>query len=55
MTQGQTFQVSLSFEQTLDDIVDVPPVVSASVQALNDEPGVLNDETEVLNDEPEAL
>ena len=55
VTQGQTFQVSLSFEQTLDDIVDVPPVVSASVQALNDEPGVLNDETEVLNDEPEAL
>ena len=38
VTQGQTFQVSLSFEQTLDDIVDVPPVVSANVQALNDEP-----------------
>ena len=37
VTQGQTFQVSLSFEQTLDDIVDVPPVVSANVQALNDE------------------
>ena len=50
VTQGQTFQVSLSFEQTLDDIVDVPPVVSANVQALNDEPGVLNDD-EVLNDE----
>lgn len=55
VTQGQAFQVSLSFEQTLDDIVDVPPVVSAGVQALNDEPGVLNDETTVLNDEPEAL
>ena len=61
VTQGQTFQVSLSFEQTLDDIVDVPPVVSASVQALNDEPevlnddGVLNDETTVLNDETEVL
>ena len=55
VTQGQTFQVSLSFEQTLEDIVDVPPVVSANVQALNDEPGVLNDETTVLNDEPEVL
>ena len=55
VTQGQTFQVSLSFEQTLDDIVDVPPVVSASVQALNDEPEALNDETEVLNDETEML
>ena len=55
VTQGQTFQVSLSFEQTLDDIVDVPPVVSASVQALNDEPEALNDETTVLNDEPEML
>lgn len=51
VTQGQTFQVSLSFEQTLDDIVDVPPVVSANVQALNDETEVLNDETEVLNDD----
>ena len=55
VTQGQTFQVSLSFEQTLDDIVDVPPVVSASVQALNDEPKALNDEVTVLNDEPEML
>ena len=55
VTQGQTFQVSLSFEQTLEDIVDVPPVVSANVQALNDEPEVLNDETTVLNDEPEVL
>ena len=42
VTQGQTFQVSLSFEQTLDDIVDVPPVVSANVQALNDEAEALN-------------
>lgn len=48
VTQGQTFQVSLSFEQTLDDIVDVPPVVSSNVQALNDEPEALNDDTEVL-------
>ena len=40
VTQGQTFQVSLSFEQTLDDIVDVPPVVSANVQALNDDKNV---------------
>lgn len=55
VTQGQTFQVSLSFEQTLDDIVDVPPVVNASVQALNDEPKALSDETEVLNDETEVL
>ena len=55
VTQGQTFQVSLSFEQTLDDIVDVPPVVSANVQALNDEPKALNDEVTVLNDEPEML
>ena len=55
VTQGQTFQVSLSFEQTLEDIVDVPPVVSASVQALNDEPKALNDEVTVLNDEPEML
>lgn len=68
VTQGQTFQVSLSFEQTLDDIVDVPPVVSANVQALNDDAEVLNDETTVLsddevlndetgvlNDEPQAL
>ena len=55
VTQGQTFQVSLSFEQTLDDIVDVPPVVSASVQALNDEPKALNDEVTVLNDETEML
>lgn len=55
VTQGQTFQVSLTFEQTLDDIVDVPPVVSASVQALNDDVEVLNDETEVLNDGSEAL
>ena len=55
VTQGQTFQVSLSFEQTLEDIVDVPPVVSANVQALNNEPEVLNDETTVLNDEPEVL
>ena len=55
VTQGQTFQVSLSFEQTLDDIVDVPPVVSANVQALNYEPEALNDEAEVLSDEPEAL
>lgn len=61
VTQGQTFQVSLSFEQTLDDIVDVPPVVSANVQALNDdevlndEPGVLNDESTVLNSETEVL
>ena len=55
VTQGQTFQVSLSFEQTLDDIVDVPPVVSASVQALNDEPKALNDEPEMLNDETEVL
>lgn len=70
VTQGQTFQVSLTFEQTLDDIVDVPPVVSASadVQALNDESevlnddevlndesGVLNSETKVLNDETEVL
>ena len=55
VTQGQTFQVSLSFEQTLDDIVDVPPVVNASVQALNDEPKALNDETEVLNDEVTVL
>lgn len=55
VTQGQTFQVSLSFEQTLDDIVDVPPVVSASVQALNYEPEALNDETEVLNDEVTVL
>lgn len=54
VTQGQTFQVSLSFEQTLDDIVDVPPVVSANVQALNDEPEALNDD-EVLNDETEVL
>lgn len=51
VTQGQTFQVSLSFEQTLDDIVDVPPVVNASVQALNDDAEVLNDETTVLNDD----
>lgn len=53
VTQGQTFQVSLSFEQTLDDIVDVPSVVSASadVQALNDETGVLAEEQEALNDE----
>lgn len=50
VTQGQTFQVSLSFEQTLDDIVDVSPVVNASAEALNDEVAVLNDETEVLND-----
>ena len=55
VTQGQSFQVSLSFEQTLDDIVDVPPVVSANVQALNYEPEALNDEAEVLSDEPEAL
>lgn len=55
VTQGQTFQVSLTFEQTLDDIVDVPPVVNASAQALNDESEVLNDETEVLNDGSEAL
>ena len=55
VTQGQTFQVSLSFEQTLDDIVDVPPVVSANVQALNDEPKALNDEVTVLNDETEML
>lgn len=55
VTQGQTFQVSLSFEQTLDDIVDVPPVVNASVQALNDEPEALNDETAVLSDGSEAL
>ena len=55
VTQGQTFQVSLSFEQTLDDIVDVPPVVNANVQALNDEPKALNDEVTVLNDEPEML
>lgn len=55
VTQGQTFQVSLTFEQTLDDIVDVPPVVNASVQALNDGVEVLNDETEVLNDGSEAL
>lgn len=55
VTQGQTFQVSLSFEQTLDDIVDVPPVVTASVQALNDDAEVLNDETEVLNDEVTVL
>lgn len=55
VTQGQTFQVSLSFEQTLDDIVDVPPVVSANVQALNYEPKALNDEVEVLNDGPQAL
>ena len=54
VTQGQAFQVSLSFEQTLDDIVDVPPVVSASVQALNDDE-MLNDETEVLNDEVTVL
>lgn len=54
VTQGQTFQVSLSFEQTLDDIVDVPPVVSANVQALNDDE-MLNDETEVLNDEVTVL
>lgn len=54
VTQGQTFQVSLSFEQTLDDIVDVPPVVSANVQALNYEPEALND-NEVLNDETEVL
>ena len=54
VSQGQTFQVSLSFEQTLDDIVDVPPVVSANVQALNDDE-ILNDETEVLNDETEVL
>lgn len=51
VTQGQTFQVSLSFEQTLDDIVDVPPVVSANVQALNDDAEVLNDETTVLSDD----
>ena len=55
VTQGQTFQVSLSFEQTLDDIVDVPPVVSANVQALNYEPEALNDEVTVLNDETETL
>lgn len=55
VTQGQTFQVSLTFEQTLDDIVDVPSVVSADVQALNDEPEVLNDETAVLSDGSEAL
>lgn len=61
VTQGQTFQVSLSFEQTLDDIVDVPPVVNASVQALNDgvevlnDDEVLNDESRVLAEEPEAL
>lgn len=55
VTQGQTFQVSLTFEQTLDDIVDVPPVVNASAQALNDDVEVLNDETEVLNDETEVL
>ena len=54
VTQGQTFQVSLSFEQTLDDIVDVPPVVSANIQALNDDE-MLNDETEVLNDEVTVL
>lgn len=56
VTQGQTFQVSLTFEQTLDDIVDVPSVVSASadVQALNDEAEVLNDD-EVLNDETRVL
>ena len=54
VTQGQTFQVSLSFEQTLDDIVGVPPVVSANVQALNYEPEALNDD-EVLNDETEVL
>ena len=55
VTQGQTFQVSLSFEQTLDDIVDVPPVVSANVQALNYEPEALNDGSEALNDEIEVL
>lgn len=55
VTQGQTFQVSLTFEQTLDDIVDVPPVVSADVQALNDDVAVLNDETTVLSDGSEAL
>ena len=54
VTQGQTFQVSLSFEQTLDDIADVPPVVSANIQALNDDE-MLNDETEVLNDEVTVL
>ena len=54
VTQGQTFQVSLSFEQTLEDIADVPPVVSANVQALNDDE-MLNDETEVLNDEVTVL
>lgn len=55
VTQGQTFQVSLSFEQTLDDIVDVPPVVSANVQALNYEPEALSDGSEALNDEIEVL
>lgn len=55
VTQGQTFQVSLSFEQTLDDIVDVPPVVNADAQALNDDVAVLNDETRVLTEKPETL
>ena len=55
VTQGQTFQVSLSFEQTLDDIADVPPVVSANIQALNDEPKALNDEPKALNDEVTVL
>ena len=55
VTQGQAFQVSLSFEQTLDDIVDVPPVVSANVQALNYEPEALSDGSEALNDEIEVL
>ncbi len=55
VTQGQTFQVSLSFEQTLDDIGDVPSVVNASAQALNDESEVLNDETRVLSDGSEVL
>ena len=48
VTHGQTFQVSLSFEQTLDDIADVPPIVSANVQPLNDEAEGLNNEMEML-------
>lgn len=55
VTQGQTFQVSLSFEQTLDDIVDVPQVITANAKALNDEAEVFNDETRVLNDEATVL